>query len=76
VVGLAPDADLELSQFVPEGPVILVIGSEHKGMGRAVRRACTHLVRLHQSGLVQSLNASVAAGIALHHLSTKLPRSP
>lgn len=72
VIGLAPDAELELSQFVPDGPVIVVIGSEQKGMGRAVRRACTHLVRLHQSGLVQSLNASVAAGIALHHLSTKL----
>ena len=72
VVGLAPDAELELSQFEPDGPVILVIGSEQKGMGRAVRRACTHLVRLHQSGLVQSLNASVAAGIALHHLSAKI----
>lgn len=71
VLGLTPDADVELSDFTPSGPVILVVGSEQKGMNRAVRRACTQLVRLHQSGLVQSLNASVAAGIALHHIASR-----
>jgi 23S rRNA (guanosine2251-2'-O)-methyltransferase len=68
VLGLAPEADEVLGNRLPDGPIILVIGSEQKGMGRAVRKACTHLVRLHQSGLVQSLNASVAAGIALHQV--------
>ena len=68
ILGLAPEAEAQLSDELPAGPLILVIGSEQKGMGRAVRKVCTHLVRLHQSGLVQSLNASVAAGIALHHV--------
>lgn len=71
VLGLAPDADEQLHTVECGGPTILVIGSEEKGMGRAVRKACTRFVRLHQSGIVQSLNASVAAGIALHSLATR-----
>ncbi len=68
ILGLAPEAETVLGEHLPVGPLILVIGSEQKGMGRAVRKSCSDLVRLHQSGLVQSLNASVAAGIALHHV--------
>jgi tRNA G18 (ribose-2'-O)-methylase SpoU len=44
-------------------------------MGRVVRKTCTRLVRLHQSGIVQSLNASVAAGISLYALSVQCPRN-
>lgn len=73
ILGLAPDAEEELHTVECRGPTVLVIGSEEKGMGRAVRKTCTRLVRLHQSGRVQSLNASVAAGIALHSLATRRP---
>ncbi len=66
VVGLSPEAVDPLHRSLPSGPCIVVIGSEEKGMSRNVRRACTRLVRLGQSGRVQSLNASVAAGISLH----------
>ena len=69
ILGLAPDADEQLGLASPSRPTVLVIGSEEKGMGRSVRRVCTRLVRLHQSGTVGSLNASVAAGIALYALS-------
>lgn len=69
VVGLAPEASELLHQIDLRGPTLLVIGSEQKGMTRGVRRACTRLVRLAQSSSVQSLNASVAAGIALHAAS-------
>lgn len=68
ILGLAPDAEEQLGLTPHLRPTVLVIGSEEKGMGRSVRRACTRLVRLHQSGTVGSLNASVAAGIALHAL--------
>lgn len=71
VLGLTPDAEEQIHTVEVRGPAILVIGSEEKGMGRAVRKACTRFVRLHQSGRVQSLNASVAAGIALHSLATR-----
>lgn len=66
VIGLAPEADLALHEVDLSGPTVLVIGSEHEGMGKSVRRTCTHLVRLVAPGAVQSLNASVAAGIALY----------
>lgn len=74
VLGLAPDAESELHEVEIAGPVVVVIGSEEKGMARAVRKACTRFVKLHQSGQVQSLNASVAAGIALHFLATTRAR--
>jgi 23S rRNA (guanosine2251-2'-O)-methyltransferase len=74
ILGLAPEATEFLHEVRTRGPVVLVIGSEQKGMGRGVRKACTRLVRLHQTGTVQSLNASVAAGIALHCLATGRPK--
>jgi len=66
VIGLAPEAPRALHELDLTGPIVLVIGSEHTGMGKAVRRSCTELVRLVAPGAVQSLNASVAAGIALY----------
>lgn len=73
VVGLAPEADEFLHEADIVAPCIVVIGSEEKGMARAVRRSCTRLARLHQARSIQSLNASVAAGIALHTLASKVP---
>jgi 23S rRNA (guanosine2251-2'-O)-methyltransferase len=66
IVGLAPEAVTSLDEIDFSGPTILVIGSEEDGMARATRRACTDLAKLMSSNLVQSLNASVAAGIALY----------
>ena len=66
VIGLEPQAEVSLHEVDFSRPTILVIGSEEKGMARAVRKSCTQLVRLTAGTTVQSLNASVAAGIALH----------
>ncbi len=66
VIGLAPEADVSLHELDLTGPTVVVIGSEHTGMAKAVRRSCTHLARLVAPGAVQSLNASVAAGITLY----------
>ncbi|MEB2312897.1 MAG: RNA methyltransferase [Sorangiineae bacterium] len=66
VVGLDPAAPLALASLDLRGPTVLVIGSEHTGMHRSVRRACGVLAHLVPPGRVQSLNASVAAGIALY----------
>ncbi|MDD9943285.1 MAG: 23S rRNA (guanosine(2251)-2'-O)-methyltransferase RlmB [Myxococcales bacterium] len=67
VVGLAGEAAIDLEQ-APEAPMgrVLVIGSEGKGLRRLVREACDVIVRIHLPGPIHSLNASVAAGIALH----------
>lgn len=66
VVGLEPEADRSLRELDLTRPTVLVIGSEHSGMKRAVRRACSSFARLVRTRGVQSLNASVAAGIALY----------
>jgi 23S rRNA (guanosine2251-2'-O)-methyltransferase len=65
VIGLDARAPMRLSDLPLKGPIILVVGSEHEGMSRGVRQACTHLASLPSSGQLDSLNASVAAGIAL-----------
>lgn len=46
-------------------PVALVVGSEGSGLARLVRDRCDVLVRIPVAGRIGSLNASVAAGVAL-----------
>ncbi|HEY1533366.1 MAG TPA: RNA methyltransferase [Polyangiaceae bacterium] len=66
VIGLDAHAPQRISELPLSGPTVLVVGNEHEGMGRAVRRACTAVGRLLASGRIDSLNASVAAALALH----------
>lgn len=51
------------------GPVGLVIGSEGKGMSRLVREKCDFLISLPMKGKINSLNASVAAGIFMYAIA-------
>ena len=66
VLGLDAQTDRSLASWALTGPTLLVIGSEQAGMTPAVRRACTGLARLVAPGPIESLNASVAAAIALY----------
>lgn len=50
------------------GPVAVVIGNENKGMGRLVRETCDVLLKLPMSGQLNSLNASVAAGVVMYEV--------
>lgn len=70
VTPIALDArgPMELGELDLHGPVALVIGSEDKGARRPVRLACKHVARLPMRGPIASLNASVAAGIALYEI--------
>jgi 23S rRNA (guanosine2251-2'-O)-methyltransferase len=47
------------------GDIAIVIGSEGDGISQVVRKECDFLVRIPMFGTLQSLNASVAAGILL-----------
>jgi 23S rRNA (guanosine2251-2'-O)-methyltransferase len=70
LVGLDGRAAMSISE-VPaiSGPVVLVIGSEGDGLSRLVREACDALASIPISTSVESLNAGVAAGIALYEIS-------
>ncbi|MCB1583185.1 MAG: 23S rRNA (guanosine(2251)-2'-O)-methyltransferase RlmB [Marinicella sp.] len=47
------------------GPVAIVMGNEGKGMRHLVKQSCDHLIHIPMAGEVQSLNVSVATGVAL-----------
>jgi len=53
------------------GPVCLVIGNEGKGVSALLRKKCDFTVRIPLSGDIDSLNASVAAGIFMYEISRK-----
>ncbi len=48
------------------GPTALVIGSEGQGVGRLIKEKCDFTISLPMRGQIDSLNASVAAGIVLY----------
>ncbi len=50
------------------GPIGLVIGSEGKGMKQSLRTYCDGIVTLPLNGSINSLNASVSAGIAIYEI--------
>ena len=52
------------------GGVALVIGSEGRGMSRLVREKCDFIVSLPMKGKINSLNASVAAGILMYEAAS------
>lgn len=52
------------------GAVVLVIGSEGQGIGRLIKQKCDCILSLPMKGKVNSLNASVAAGILMYEISS------
>lgn len=52
-----------------KGAVALVIGSEGKGVGRLVKEKCDVVLSMPMKGKINSLNASVAAGILMYEIS-------
>jgi len=68
IAGLAGDAPLTLAAAKLSGRIALVMGSEGDGLRRLTREHCDHLVKLPQSDLVESLNVSNAAAVALYEL--------
>jgi len=65
-IGADADADRLWTDVDYTTASAVVIGGEHRGLRRLVREKCDFLVRLPMSGPLNSLNASVAAGILLY----------
>ena len=65
IVGLDAGGDTTLDEFDGSGPLVVVVGSEGKGLSRLVRQNCDVVVSIPMAGPAESLNASVAAGVVL-----------
>ena len=73
VIGLAADGDVELTALpreIADAPLVLVIGGEGRGLGRLVSETCDHTVSIPMATSTESLNAAVAAGVALYAVAS------
>jgi 23S rRNA (guanosine2251-2'-O)-methyltransferase len=72
VVGLDGDGDLSLPTFhLGDEPLVLVVGSEGKGLSRLVQENCDAILSIPISGNTESLNAGIAASVALYEVSKR-----
>lgn len=69
VVGLDAGGATSVDEIDGAGPMVLVVGSEGKGLSRLVRQNCDAIVSIPMYGPTESLNASVAAGVVLAEIA-------
>ncbi len=69
VIGLMESGQINISGFSIETPLVIVVGSESKGLSLLTQKNCDYLVKIPLKGRTSSLNASVAAAISLHQLT-------
>ena len=74
IVGTDVNEAVDYRSLDYDFPVVLVIGSEGKGMRRLVSRECDYRIKLPMENGMNSLNASVACGILLYQIYSQ--RSP
>ena len=71
-IGLDSSGEARLDAMRVRSPVVLVLGSEGKGLRQRTRECCDAVVRLDMPGAVKSLNVSNAAAIALYAVTRAL----
>ncbi|MDR7301649.1 23S rRNA (guanosine(2251)-2'-O)-methyltransferase RlmB [Haloactinomyces albus] len=72
VVGLDADSDVDSDDLeLATEPLVVVVGSEGRGLSRLVRQTCDQAVSIPMAGGVESLNASVAAGVVLSEVARR-----
>lgn len=72
VVGLDADSDISSDDLeLATEPLVVVVGSEGRGLSQLVRKTCDQTVSIPMSAGVESLNASVAAGIVLSEVARR-----
>lgn len=69
IYGLEASGEKCLWDLNLKGPIGLIVGSEGKGLSRLVKERCDFLVRIPMVGNLGSLNASVAAGMAIYEIA-------
>jgi 23S rRNA (guanosine2251-2'-O)-methyltransferase len=68
VIGTSDAADEELYAARLQGPLVLVMGAEGKGMRRLTQEHCDSTISIPMKGQVESLNVSVATGVCLYEI--------
>jgi 23S rRNA (guanosine2251-2'-O)-methyltransferase len=66
IIGLDKDAGQSVYDCELTGSIAIVLGGEQKGLRPLVKKNCDFLVSIPQTGAVDSLNASVAAAVAMY----------
>ena len=70
VIGLDMDGDVELPGLeLATEPLVIVVGSEGKGLSRLVSETCDQIVSVPMSSAVESLNAGIAASVTLYEVA-------
>ncbi|ACZ83974.1 23S rRNA (guanosine(2251)-2'-O)-methyltransferase RlmB [Streptosporangium roseum] len=70
VIGLDGESTVDIGDAnLLDGPLVVVVGSEGKGLSRLVRESCDLVVRIPMNAAAESLNAGVAAGVALYEVA-------
>lgn len=65
LVGLDAGGDVSLDDYDGTGPTVVVVGSEGKGLSRLVAESVDSILSIPIAAEIESLNASVAAGVVL-----------
>ena len=71
ILGLSGDGQLPISKFNENSPLVVIIGSEDKGISLLTQKKCDFILKIPLKGKTSSLNASVAAAISLFSLTNK-----
>jgi 23S rRNA (guanosine2251-2'-O)-methyltransferase len=76
VAGLDAEGKVDVHEMsIADGPMVLVVGSEGRGLSRIVASACDMLVSIPMASGMESLNAGIAASVALYEIATVRARS-
>jgi 23S rRNA (guanosine2251-2'-O)-methyltransferase len=68
IIGAAGESKTNIYEFDWNRDLVLVLGSEDKGLSKVIKDQCHHLVSIPRLGHLNSLNVSVAAGIILSEI--------
>ncbi|PLK23216.1 23S rRNA (guanosine(2251)-2'-O)-methyltransferase RlmB [Porphyrobacter sp. TH134] len=70
-IGLAGEAEAVLADIMPTGPLAIVLGAEGVGLRQNIAAHCDVLAKLPITSVIESLNVSNAAAIALYAAATR-----
>jgi 23S rRNA (guanosine2251-2'-O)-methyltransferase len=70
-IGMAGEAEAVLANILPTGPVAIVLGAEGEGLRHNIAAHCDVLAKLPIASVIESLNVSNAAAIALYAVASR-----